>query len=257
MKMITLHESDWKLARIDSLVKEGVFSSRAELYRAGALMMMMMSEAPKYAKLDKLDSDLFGKEIKVCLDGLRTNSYEIAIEKLKEISDTLKLRAAICPLINDPNKDIFLTLADTMKKYSELVLKFTQFDKEERNQIIDEVQRELLILLEYLKLSEEDLINESESQKPLPNILNAIYLDQMRNVESSSIPWQFLPDVSEQLYYPEQSMIQEFASALQVRKRPFGEWGEVHQKFFRDSLLKQIKTDSNQTTESELSVTAE
>lgn len=158
MKLISLHESDWKLSRVDSLVREGVFSSRAEVYRAGALVLVLMSEAQRYAKLDKLDSDLFGKEIKVCLDGLRSRAYGIAKEKLREIADTLKLRAIICPLLNDQNMNNFMTLSETMKKYADLLSKFDSFDKEEQSEIVEEIQRDLSILLEFLKLTEEELM---------------------------------------------------------------------------------------------------
>lgn len=158
MKMITLHEADWKLSKIDSLVKEGVFSSRAEAYRAGALMMIYVTEAQKLAKLDKLDADLFGKEVKICVDSLASGQYEIAKAKLEEISETLRLRSVLSVILQDPNRDVFLTLSDTLKRHSESLAQFENLSPDDRKILLEDIQREMSILHEYLKLGENDLV---------------------------------------------------------------------------------------------------
>jgi hypothetical protein len=72
-------------------------------------MMIFVTEAQKLAKLDKLDSDLFGKEVKMCRNSLRNKQYDIVKEKLDEISENLRLRSIISPILQDSNKDAFLT----------------------------------------------------------------------------------------------------------------------------------------------------
>lgn len=174
MRMITLHEADWKLSKIDALVKEGVFSSRAEAYRSGALMMIYVTEAQKLAKLDKLDADLFGKEVKICLDSLHENRFEIAREKLDEISDTLRLRSIISPILQDPNKDAFLTMSDTLKRHSESLSKFESLTPDDREILIEDIKREMSILHEYLKFSQSELV-ESREERIKPEMMRLFH----------------------------------------------------------------------------------
>lgn len=162
MKLITLHESDWKLSKIDSIVKEGIFSSRAEVYRSGALLMILMNEAQKLAKLDRLDSELFGREIHMCLESLRQKKYGIMSEKLKEISDTLRLRAIISPLLDGSDKESFETMSNGIKKYADTVARFNQFDQTTKERMINDLKRDLSAIQYYLEETEGKMMKESK-----------------------------------------------------------------------------------------------
>jgi len=178
MKMIGIDESEWKLAKIDSLVKEGVFSSRSEAYRSGALIMCIMDEAQKLAKIDRLDSDLFGREVRFCLKSLEQKKYQIVIEKLKEISDTIRLRGLLSPLIDtESDRDSFETLSFSVKKYANTIEQFDSYNETTQRRIIEDLKRDLSAIVYYLEQKESMIMEESKSiiVKSEPRKFNMIY----------------------------------------------------------------------------------
>jgi len=70
LELISLHEDPEKVRAIDKMVHDGVFGSRAEVYRTGAYLLLTLKEARRLAMLDKLDPALVGKKVRSIVESL-------------------------------------------------------------------------------------------------------------------------------------------------------------------------------------------
>jgi len=163
--MINLHESDWKLSKIDALVQEGVFNSRTEAFRTGALLMITMDNVQQLSKLDKLDSNLFGKEISLCVNALKNKKFDMVYDNLIQISSALSLRATISPLLDiSDDKESFQHTASVIKKYAGVIKKISTYDPKTQQRIADDLKRDLSAIRAYLQSNEDNISNTKYEQ---------------------------------------------------------------------------------------------
>ena len=144
---------------LDELVKKGVFSSRAEAYRAGALLVATLPGAQKLRVLGQLDDALYGAHLKRCLAELKKLDQGKARLELGMALDALRTRALIGPLLgekSDWSQDYELLAVD-LSHYDQVLSRFDKFDQNTRKGIIEDLGRDIAATLEGLKRVEEEV----------------------------------------------------------------------------------------------------
>lgn len=142
MKMITIHESESTLEAIDNLVRKRVFNSRAEAYRAGALLMITVNSARRLALAGRLDSDLYAKEARNCLSMIRKGKFEDARLELGSLEEGLRLKA-ILGRVNGDDADGTETIANGFHRYAEALSSADKMDQGTRQRLMRDLGRDL------------------------------------------------------------------------------------------------------------------
>jgi len=150
LKPILINESDWKIDAINQLVKGGTFSSKSELYRAGALMMIVMDRAKRLLSVDRLDPVLFEKDTKKCLDLVGKNELHDAGLLIDKLAEAMEFRAMISPLLGDQDEESFETVARGLTEYAEKLSKSDKLNEETRKRLIFGLKRDLTAILIFL-----------------------------------------------------------------------------------------------------------
>ena len=154
MKLISHHDNESSLGAIDQLVQTGVFSSRSELYRLGAMMVLSVEGARKLAGVGKLDHALLDEEVRNSLRALRSGNVQEALNWLKQIETALRFRATLTPLLGQTNKSTFETLADGVAQYVEVLSNFNSYPAATKRQIVSDIRRDMLTLRHAISLDE-------------------------------------------------------------------------------------------------------
>jgi hypothetical protein len=153
MHSIIIHDADWKVTRLDELVKKGVFSSRAEAYRAGALLVATLPTAHELSTLGQLDSSLYGLRLKKCLSELKRGNPQGAKMELSMVLTALRVRSLIGPLLGEKNarSEDYESLANDLSHYDETLSQFDKLDKRTQTELIRDLKRDIGALIEGLK----------------------------------------------------------------------------------------------------------
>ncbi|MEO9363326.1 MAG: hypothetical protein ABI348_05435, partial [Nitrososphaera sp.] len=123
-----------------------------------------------FAKVDKLDNVLFGREVNKCLDALSKDDPETAKSLLLEIAEILRLRGVISPLIDGADRESFRTLADGIAEYSTALEGYQKYDDITKKKIIHDIKRDVGTIKEYI----DSLETESHIIKSEPAELNEV-----------------------------------------------------------------------------------
>lgn len=156
MQSIIIHDADWKVSRLDELVKKGVFSSRAEAYRAGALLVATLPNAHELRSLGQLDSSLFSAHLKRCLSKLREgDSYNAKLE-LQMVITALRVRALLGPLLGEDAQwtEDYESLANDLSRYDDSLSQFNNFPKKSQTEILEDLRRDIEAILQGIKQNE-------------------------------------------------------------------------------------------------------
>ena len=154
---------------LDELVKKGVFSSRAEAYRAGALLVATLPGAQKLRVLGQLDNAIYGTHLKKCVAELKKFDHRKARLELGMALDALRTRALIGPLLGEKvewSQD-YESLAADLSHYEQVLSEFDKFDQNTRKGIIEDLRRDIAATLEGIK-SVEDEIRYKLAKHPQP-----------------------------------------------------------------------------------------
>jgi Arc/MetJ-type ribon-helix-helix transcriptional regulator len=142
MKMITIHETENTLQAIDNLVRRRVFNSRAEAYRAGALLMITVSSARRLALADRLDAELYAKAAQACLSMMQKGKLDSAREELMNLEEGLRLKA-ILSRVNGDDMEGIETIADGFGRYAEALSRAGKLDTVSRQRLMKDLSRDL------------------------------------------------------------------------------------------------------------------
>ena len=151
VKLITLKENESRLEAIDTLVKQGVFSSRAEVYRAGALLMITLEDARRLSRLNLLEEGLYGRTVHRCLSMIREGDITGAGSILRQIEEALRLRGLIATLSGGLDSESVETLADGMGKYADTLARFDAFPDVTRKRMVSDLERDLKAIRNSLR----------------------------------------------------------------------------------------------------------
>jgi Arc/MetJ-type ribon-helix-helix transcriptional regulator len=143
MKMITIHETENTLQAIDNLVRRRVFNSRAEAYRAGALLMITVSSARRLALADRLDAELYAKAAHGCLLMIQKGKLDSAREKLGNLEEGLRLKAILSRVNGDEDTEGIETIADGFHQYAEALSGAGKLDTATRQRLMKDLSRDL------------------------------------------------------------------------------------------------------------------
>jgi hypothetical protein len=116
----------------------------------GIILMDLLSKDPKLTSLRKIDERLLSAKVKKAIDSIKNNKKDAASEELLTLADTMRLRQLLGPLFNDPDSEVYGTLSDTLRKYSEVLLHYETYDKKQKKYIISDLKRDLSALTEYI-----------------------------------------------------------------------------------------------------------
>lgn len=167
MHTIIIHDADWKVTRLDELVKKGVFSSRAEAYRAGALLVATLPNAHELSTLGQLDSSLYGAHLKKCIAGLKMGDIGSAKLELEMVLTALRVRALLGPLLaekNDRSED-YESLANDLSHYDEAISQFDEFDKRTQSELIKDMKRDTSAVIQGARRAESAGLRRNRSSR--------------------------------------------------------------------------------------------
>ncbi len=152
MDLITLHDSQSKISDIDELVQKGEFSSRAEAYRSGALLMITRPKARELSKKGLLDLKLFGKHVKSCLDAIKNDNLDTVKTELNFVINGLMFSELLSTVL-DKEKDriAFETIREGLTLYETNLSRTSDSDISIKEDFFTDLQRDLTLLEEYVK----------------------------------------------------------------------------------------------------------
>lgn len=152
MEMITVHESKSTLEDIDNLVKRGEFTSRAEVYRMGALLLATRPEVRTLAKRAQLDPMIFRNHIKQCLDAIEKNIVDKIQDKLHFVIDGMIFRELLSSVLSEENERAgFETIREGITMYEKTLPKINEMEENERKSFLNGLKRDLSALQYYVE----------------------------------------------------------------------------------------------------------
>jgi len=146
LKLITIHETENTLEAIDSLVKQRVFNSRAEVYRTGALLMITVESARKLAQANRLDDELYSRRVRGIIPLIRKGELDGAREDLTSVEEGLRLKAVL-NRVGGKDSEGIETLADGFHRYAGALARASEMEPETRLRLIRDLTRDLRALL--------------------------------------------------------------------------------------------------------------
>lgn len=154
MELISLNDAKSRIEDIDELVRNGEFSSRAEVYRTGALLMITRPAARELAKKGQLDRTLFGNHIKTCLNAIKSNDLDKMHDELRFVIDGLIFRELLSTVLSeDKDRIAFETIREGLTLYEKNLAKINVMDEDTRNNFLSDLTRDLSILENYIEES--------------------------------------------------------------------------------------------------------
>jgi hypothetical protein len=165
MKSKTLLRGDWSPSQIDLFTKETQIGQDQNEW--SALLGILMTRARKLVRANRLDSELFGQDIKQCLEYLKDKKLDLLQSKLSLISEKLKRRSIISSILELPDKDSFETTSLTFNNYSRLISKFKRFNHNSQEEIMEDLTRDLSALKMYIDRSSPQTIRQPNIKKSL------------------------------------------------------------------------------------------
>lgn len=158
MNLVPIYDSKDRIAEIDELVKNGVFSSRAEVYRMGAFLMITNQKAREFSKTSQLDPVLFGNHIKECLDFILNKNVSGIENELRFIINGMIFREILFSLQSKENERIvFETIREGLILYEKTLTKFENLNGSQRTNLFDSLERDLRILNDYVEKQKTEL----------------------------------------------------------------------------------------------------
>jgi len=165
MQKITLYDSEWKVGKIDELVKSGIFKNREEVYRTGSQIVISKKDAQQFSELNLLELDLFENDVKLCLKALQNKKYELVFEKLIQLSKALKLRTMMNLLLeNSSEKDFLINTASAIEDYANVIKRFEKYDVKTKKRILNDIKRDMSAIQLYLEQLDDARQKEIKEQ---------------------------------------------------------------------------------------------
>ena len=156
MELISLNDASSRIDDIDELVKRGEFSSRAEAYRTGAILMILRPEVRELARKTQLDPVIFGSHIKMCLDAIKNNELDKLNDELQFVVDGLIFRELLSTVLSEENERIaFETIREGLTLYRKNLPKINELKDDERKDFLSGLQRDLTALETYVSEMEK------------------------------------------------------------------------------------------------------
>lgn len=134
-----------------SLMKRRMVRDERQALEFGVILMDLLSRDPKLASLRKIDEEMLYVKVKKATDALKNDKKNKASEDLLRLADTMRLRQLLGPLFNDPDSEVYGTISDTLRKYSEVLSQYETYDKKQKRYIISDLKRDLSALMEYIE----------------------------------------------------------------------------------------------------------
>lgn len=154
--MITLHESKSTLEDIDNLVKRGEFSSRAEVYRMGGLLLSTRPEVRELVKRAQLDTMIFRNHIKACLNTIENNIIEKIQDELHFVIDGMIFRELLSSVLSEENERVgFQTIREGLTMYEKTLPRINEMNETEKKSLLSGLKRDLGALQYYVEQTGE------------------------------------------------------------------------------------------------------
>ena len=152
---------------MDSLVDDGEFSSRAEVYRAGSLIMVLQKNARDLLHKSQLDPTIFGKHLKNCLDSIANNNPDSTLDELRFIISGLIFRELTSILLNEYDEKVsFENFRTGLQNYEKTLMKFEQLKDNEKDIFFPQLKNDLSILKTYVAEQIHDDVHENWASSP-------------------------------------------------------------------------------------------
>lgn len=148
MRLISLYDSEWKIQRIDNLVRQGLFASRTEVYRYGSFLMTFMPEARRLASLAEFNSRKFKQKLRQAVEAIDERDIQTVIDELQDLGDGFVIKSFIASILLDKRAADFESFKDTMRKSVEVLARIDHFDTEEQDTLLKDLKRDLIELME-------------------------------------------------------------------------------------------------------------
>ena len=154
MERILLNDAKSRIEDVDELVKRGEFSSRAEVYRIGALLMITRPQVRELAKKGQLDLALFKNHIRTCLNAIKSNDLDKVHDELRFVIDGLIFRELLSTVLSEDNDRIaFETIREGLTLYEKNLAKINVMDEGTRKNFLSDIIRDLSVLEDYIQES--------------------------------------------------------------------------------------------------------
>jgi len=152
MERILLNDAKSRIEDVDWLVKKGEFSSRAEVYRIGALLMITRPPVRELAKKGQLDLTIFRNHIKTCLSAIKSNDFDKMHDELRFVVDGLIFRELLSSVLSEDNDRIaFETIREGLTLYEKNLTKINVMDEDTKRNFLSDLTRDLNILENYIQ----------------------------------------------------------------------------------------------------------
>jgi len=146
MRLINIYDSAGRIAQVDSLVEAGEFSSRTELYRSGALLMVLHKNIRDLSSKAQLDPAIFGKHIKECLSSIQQKNTDTILDELRFIINGLIFRELTSILLTEEDDRIsFETFRTGLQNYEKTLMKFNQLEQSYKDVFFTQLENDLNI----------------------------------------------------------------------------------------------------------------
>jgi len=151
MELITLNDARSRIQDIDELVKQGEFSSRAEVYRTGALLLLMSPATRKLVRKLELDTTLFEKHVKNCLSRIKNLDIKSVQTELDFIKSGMMIRELLTSVLGqEKEKEAYQAFREGLTQYSTALSRFEELKEEEKKVLFSSIANEITALGNYI-----------------------------------------------------------------------------------------------------------
>jgi len=152
MKLVQIYDSAGRIAQIDYLVEQGEYSSKTEVYRTGAFLLLIQNKARDLSHKAQLDPIIFEKHIKKCLNAIKTKNNNLLLDELRYVINGITFRELTSLLLGEEDDRVtFETLRDGLQNYEKTLMIFDTLDTSLQEKFYTQLENDVKTLEEYIK----------------------------------------------------------------------------------------------------------
>jgi len=152
MAQISLHDAQWKIDLVDSAVDEGLFTSRAEAYRTGVVLLLAIARSSG-SRFVSYDLTAIQEPIRNALSCVAARRTEDAASHLRSLNRLLIMQSCILRVAGSNQAEDYETEANNVSNYRDVLIQIEKFDKETQEIIFEDLTRDLSRISEWVRLT--------------------------------------------------------------------------------------------------------
>lgn len=217
MKLIQIYDSANRIRQIDTLVENEEYSSRAEVYRTGALLLLMNHKVKDLIRKSQLDPMIFEKHIKKCLDAVNAKNNLVLLEELRYVINGLTFRELTSLLLGEEDDRMtFETMREGLQNYEKTLAVFEKLNVESKDVFYTQLSNDIKILTSYV----------DEQMRTIPSVMKGRIWHAVAS-SSSTFPTHVLSSMSIGTSVLDQSSVYVTNGRAIISKKPFSENEEL------------------------------